>query len=110
MSFGEITLALNKEGIYDYEYGYFLTPNLYTWPLNEEELNILWDIFQEINIVCNKLIDTFESEDIQGREDLQKAYDVVNKAYQENNHPTIKKLMEYIERAIELDTLVAFDL
>ncbi|WBW97308.1 hypothetical protein [Oceanirhabdus sp. W0125-5] len=100
----------------DYDYGVQKPSQMIDWILNEEEyykLDLL-EVFNELNIGCNIIIDDFEEEVII-YDKLDKALDIVdkiiikNQASKKDNIEVLNKLKDMVIYAIENKTIVAFD-
>lgn len=100
-----ISVPLNGLGVDDYNYGVENSENITEFKLTEEEFNNMDSsgIFDEINIVCNLLIDDYESEEIK-EENLTKALNIL-----QTKETVCKKLITALKLAIDKNTLVGLD-
>jgi|GEM_PF-6186043 len=102
-----ITVPKTAEVAVALDYDQAQPEDLIEWKLSEEEFTKLLEIFKQINDLCDKIIDDFESEEITEKADLEKSYLFINQI-NTNQNSTLKQLAEMVNFAYQFGTGVYF--
>ena len=100
-----ITVPINKEAMIRLDYDQNIEGDLVEITITEEELDSLWKLFQELNLLLGIHIDDYETEEVT---DYKKLLEMKEILIANNTDYLTKKILHLIELAIDYKTGIFF--
>ena len=100
-----ITVPINKEAMIRLDYDQNIEGDLVEIIVTEEELDSLWKLFQELNLLLGIHIDDYETEEVT---DYKKLLEMKKILIANNTDYLTEKILHLIELAIDYKTGIFF--